>query len=76
MTVSAKRKLLLTLVNDLPEEKLESAISFVRWSIYEDNYDDDEPPLTDDEIRGLAIAKQELAEGKGIPLAEVIKELW
>lgn len=73
MTASAQRKLLIGLVNDLPEEKLSAAINSILLGLYE--YDEDEPPLTEDEIRGLEIAKREIAEGKIIPLDEVLKEL-
>ena len=38
-------------------------------------YDEDEPPLTEDEIEGLKIAEQEIAEGKGIPFEQLLKEL-
>ncbi|MBQ9389813.1 MAG: hypothetical protein IJU07_06530 [Synergistaceae bacterium] len=37
---------------------------------------DDEPPLNDDEIRGLEIADREIAEGKAIPFSEVFGDLW
>ena len=37
---------------------------------------DDEPPLNEDEIRGLEIADREIAEGKAIPFSEVFRDLW
>lgn len=37
---------------------------------------DDEPPLNDDEIRGIEIADHEIAEGKAIPFSEVFRDLW
>ena len=74
MTVSAQRKILIGLINDLPEEKLQQAIDTLKLGLLEP--DEDEPPLTEDEIRGLEIAKREIAEGKIIPFDEVLKELW
>ena len=38
-------------------------------------YDENEPPLNDDEIEGLKIARQESLEGNTIPLSEVLKVL-
>ena len=38
--------------------------------------DDDEPPLTEEELEDIRIADQEFREGKGIPFAEVLRELW
>ena len=40
------------------------------------DYDDDEPPLNDDELHGLEIADGEIAEGKAIPFSEVFRDLW
>lgn len=74
MTAAAQRKILIGLVNDLPDDKVPLTIDYILRGIYE--ADEDEPPLTEDEIRGLEIAKRELAEGKGIPFDEVLKELW
>ena len=39
-------------------------------------YDENEPPLNDDEIEGLKIARQESVEEKTIPLSEVLKDLY
>ena len=38
--------------------------------------DPDEPPLTEDELTGLADARRELAEGKGVPFFDALKDLW
>ena len=38
--------------------------------------DDDEPPLTEDEIRGLEIADREISEGKAVSFDEAFKDLW
>ena len=68
------RQMLSDIMNDLPEAQKQHIINcIVREAI---GYDEDEPPLTEDEIEGLEIGKQELAEGKGIPFSEVLKELW
>ena len=74
MTISAQRKILIGLVNDIPEEKLQLAIDTLNLNLLEP--DENEPPLTEDEMRGIAIAEKELAEGNVIPLSEVLKELW
>ena len=70
--VSQQRKMLVNLVLDMPEEKIPQITEYIMREII--GYDDDEPPLTEDEIEGIRIAKQELAEGKGIPLSELLKE--
>ena len=43
----------------------------VTYVIHAFDYDDDEPPLNDDELYGL-----EIAEGKAIPFSEVFRDLW
>ncbi|MBQ4431243.1 MAG: hypothetical protein II877_07040 [Synergistaceae bacterium] len=59
-------------VLDLSDELLPETMEYImRQSI---GYDEDEPPLTEDELREIAIAEQEIAEGKGIPLSELLKE--
>lgn len=72
MSVSPQRKMLIGLINDLQEEKLPQIIEYVMRETI--GYDEDEPPLTEDELREIAIAEQEIAEGKGIPLSELLKE--
>lgn len=71
MTISAQRKILIGLVNDIPEEKLQLAIDTLNLNLLEP--DENEPPLTEDEIRGITIGKKELADGKGIPLADILE---
>ncbi|MBQ7221441.1 MAG: hypothetical protein IJS28_10715 [Synergistaceae bacterium] len=71
-TVSPQRKMLIGLVNDIPEEKLPHIIDCVMREVI--GYDEDEPPLTEEELREIAISEQEIAEGKGIPLSELLKE--
>ncbi|MBR0034798.1 MAG: hypothetical protein IJP54_03890 [Synergistaceae bacterium] len=59
-------------VLDLSDELLPETMEYImRQSI---GYDEDEPPLTEDELQEIAIAEQEIAEGKGIPLSELLKE--
>ncbi len=59
-------------VLDLSDELLPETMEYImRQSI---GYDEDEHPLTEDELREIAIAEQEIAEGKGIPLSELLKE--
>ena len=59
-------------VLDMSDELLPETMEYImRQSI---GYDEDEPPLTEDELREIAIAEQEIAEGKGIPLSELLKE--
>ena len=38
--------------------------------------EEQEPPLTPEEEERIAIAKAEIAEGKGRPFKEVLNELW
>ena len=38
--------------------------------------EEEEPPLTPEEEERIAIAKAEIAEGKGRPFKEVLNELW
>ena len=70
--VSQLRKDIIARVLDLSDELLPETMEYImRQSI---GYDEDEPPLTEDELREIAIAEQEIAEGKGIPLSELLKE--
>ena len=71
--ISAPRKMLIGLVLDMSEEKVPDVLDLVMREII--GYDVDEPPLTEDELRGIAIAEQELAEGKGIPFSQLMREL-
>ena len=72
--VSQQRKMLVELVLDIPEEKLPQIMNYVlREAI---GYDEDEPPLTEDEIEGLELARQDIEAGRIIPFDQVIKELW
>ncbi|MBQ3652999.1 MAG: hypothetical protein II954_01125 [Synergistaceae bacterium] len=71
--ISAPRKMLIGLVLDMSEEKVPDVLDLVMREII--GYDEDEPPLTEDELRGIAIAEQELAEGKGIPFSQLMREL-
>ena len=73
MSASSQRKILIGLINDLSDDKIPMVINYI---LRNNDIDDDEPPLTEDEIRGLEIAKREIAEGKGIPFDEVMRELW
>lgn len=72
--LSAKKKEVIMLVLDMSEEE----ISRLKDYIFLQNvgYDEDEPPLTEDEIEGLKLAEQDIAEGRIIPFDQVIKELW
>lgn len=73
MSASSQRKILIGLINDLSDDKIPMVINYI---VRNNDIDDDEPPLTEDEIRGLEIAKREIAEGKIIPFDEVMRELW
>ncbi len=73
MSASSQRKILIGLINDLSDDKIPMVINYI---LRNNDIDDDEPPLTEDEIRGLEIAKREIAEGKIIPFDEVMRELW
>ncbi|MBQ7221442.1 MAG: hypothetical protein IJS28_10720 [Synergistaceae bacterium] len=73
-TVSPQRKTLISLVCDIPEEKLPQMMNYVMREVI--GYDEDEPPLTEDEIEGLKLAEQDIAEGRIIPFEEALKELW
>lgn len=69
--VITEREQLSRMIQDIPDAFVEDVIRHV--SLYLP--DPDEPPLTEEELAGLAEAERELAEGKGIPLADVLKEL-
>ena len=60
------------LVLDMSEEE----ISRLKDYIFLQNvgYDEDEPPLTEDEIEGIKQAEKDIAEGKIVPLSELLKE--
>ena len=69
--VSEGRKLLLNLVLDMSEELIPQTMEYImREKI---GYDEEEPPLTEEELTEIAIAEQEIAENKGIPLPELLK---
>ncbi|MBQ7215828.1 MAG: hypothetical protein IJS39_07560 [Synergistaceae bacterium] len=71
--VSQKRKDVIALVLDMSDEEISRLRDYI--FLQSVGFDEDEPPLTDDEFNGINIAEQEIAEGKGIPLQQVIKEL-
>ena len=74
MTVSAQKKWLISLILDMSDEQVAELNEYaIRNQI---GYDENEPPLNDDEIEGLKIAKQESSAGETIPLSEVLKELY
>ena len=74
MTVSEQRRMLINMVNDLQEDLIPLIIDdIMREQI---GYDEDEPPLTKDEIEGLKLAEQDIAEGRIIPFDKALKELW
>ena len=61
-------------VLDMSDELLPETMEYImRQSI---GYDEDEPPLTEDEIEGIKQAEKDIAEGRIIPFDQVIKELW
>ena len=71
--VSQLRKDIIALVLDMSDELLPETMEYImRQTIC---YDEDEPPLTDDEIEAIKLAEQDIAEGKGIPISELLKEL-
>lgn len=70
--ITKQREKLFEMINNLTENEVFYLINFITNNII----NDDEPPLNEDEIAGLEIAKRELAEGKGLPFDEVLKELW
>ncbi len=72
--ISAPRKMLIGLVLDMPEEKVPQILDYIVRNQL--GYDEDEPPLTEDEIEGLKLAEQDIAEGRIIPFDEAMKELW
>ena len=72
--VSQQRKMLVELVLDMPEENIPQITEYIMREII--GYDEDEPPLTEDEIEGLRLAKEDIAAGRVIPFDEVMKELW
>ena len=70
--VSEGRKLLISLVLDMSEALIPETMEYImRRNI---GYDEDEPPLTEEELHEIAIAEKEIAEGKGTPLSELLKE--
>lgn len=71
--ISAPRKMLIGLVLDMSEEKVPQILDYIVRNQL--GYDEDEPPLTEEELHGIAIAEQELAEGKGIPFSQLMREL-
>ena len=72
--ISAPRKMLIGLVLDMPEEKIPQILDYIVRNQL--GYDEDEPPLTEDEIEGLKLAEQDIAEGRIIPFDEAMRELW
>ena len=74
MEVSAQRKMLVALVLDMTEEEIQDALESMARNHF--GYDEDEPPLTDDELEGLRLADEDIAAGRVRPFDEALKELW
>ena len=72
--VSPKKKEVIMLVLDMSEEEISRLKDYI--FLQHVGYDENEPPLTDEEIEGLKLAEQDIAEGRIIPFDQVIKELW
>lgn len=74
MTVSAQKKWLISLILDMSDEQVAELNEYATRN--QIGYDENEPPLNDDEIEGRKIARQESSAGETIPLSEVLKELY
>ena len=72
--VSPKKKEVIMLVLDMSEEEISRLKDYI--FLQHVGYDEDEPPLTEEEIEGLKLGEQDIAEGRIIPFDQVIKELW
>lgn len=46
------------------------------YHVEKEEMEDPEPPLTQEEEKALAISQTQFADGEGIPLKNVLKELW
>ena len=68
--VSQQRKMLVELVLDIPEEKIPQITEYIMREII--GYDEDEPPLTEDEIEGLRLAKEDIAAGRVTHLGDTL----
>ena len=68
------RELLIRLINEIPEEQLADAIDYVMRLKFGEA--EDEPLLPEDDLREIEAARKDIAEGRGIPFDEVIRELW
>lgn len=57
------------LVDEIPEDRLGSVAALLVEIV------EDDEPLTDDDIAGLAESEKDLAEGRTRPASEVFKEI-
>ncbi len=73
--LTKQREKLIGIINNLSDNEIMGLMNYF-FPDMNDFSIDNEPPLNEDELKGLEIAKKELSDGKGIPFAEVIKDLW
>ena len=67
-TMTERRKELAPLMAAAPPMLIEPVSRYLP--------DPGEPPLTEDELAGLAEARRELADGRGVPFFDALKDLW
>lgn len=68
--MATKKEELKRIIDSMPEEILPSPTEFLRTLIPEDD-----EPLTEEEIKRIARAKEEIIKGQYITLDELLKEL-
>lgn len=69
-TQVAERDVLYEMIRVLPNDKIPSAIDYIRFLA-----SDDEPPLTDDELAQIAKSRENIAAGRFSTLEEVMERL-
>ncbi|MBQ7263555.1 MAG: hypothetical protein IJR14_07520 [Synergistaceae bacterium] len=69
--VITEREQLSRMIQDIPDAFVEDVIRHV--SLYLP--DPDEPPLTEEELAGLAEAERDVAAGRMRPISEVLRDL-
>lgn len=68
--MATKREDLKNIIDSLPEELLPSATEFLKSLIPEDD-----EPLTEEELKQIVQAKEDIKNGEYVTLEELLKEL-
>lgn len=73
-TLSPQKQTLVNMIICMPEENVPTLLDYMLDSQL--CYDENEPPLTPEEIECLKESEEDIKAGRLIPFDEVMKELW